>query len=106
MNALAGTLTERVTIEARGPERDALGGAEGAWNAVATVWAAVVPDGSGAEADGGAASAMPGFRLTIRQRAISMEERLVWRGRRFGVREIVEDPRAADRIVLRVEEMR
>lgn len=106
MNGLAGTLGERVTFERRGPERDALGSAEGDWAVEATVWAAVVPDGVGAETAGEAASGMPRLRVTIRRRAVLLEHRLVWRGRRFGVREIVEDPRAPDRIVLRVEEMR
>ncbi len=100
MSGFAGTLGERVTIEARGPERDATGGALGAWSAIATVWAGVTPDGI----DPAEGRARPRWRVAMRERAVSVEERLVWRGRVLAIDGVARDPRTPDRMTLTATE--
>lgn len=106
MSALAGTLGERVTIERRGAERDALGGAAGEWAEVATLWAAVAPLGVGAGVVGEAVAAMMGWDVTIRAADVAMGDRLRWRGRVLRLTAIRVDPRAPDRLVLSAREER
>jgi head-tail adaptor len=69
--------------------------------------AAIVLEGAGAESEGQALSAMPRFRVTIRRRdGIAIDQRIGWRGRFLMVRQMLDDPREKDRIVMRCEEVR
>jgi head-tail adaptor len=104
---LAGRLRELVTIQRRGPERDALAGAEGEWAAIGDVWAALEPSGTGDPQAGDAWSAMPRWRATVRSGAdVMVGDRIVWRGRMIVVRHYAADPAKPDRIMLIAEEMR
>jgi head-tail adaptor len=61
----------------------------------------------GVESEGQALSAMPKYRVTIRQRdGISLDQRITWNGRTLMVRQLLDDPRTKDRIVMRCEEVR
>lgn len=103
----AGTLSERVTIERLSEARDAKGLQEEAWETLCSCRASVAPDGVGAESLGQALSAMPRYRITIRRReGIAPGQRVLWGERRMAVRQLLDDPRAKDRIMLRCEEMR
>jgi head-tail adaptor len=107
MSEFAGTLNERVRIEAPVAERTPMGVQAAGWEEVARCLAMIVAEGSGAESEGQALSAMARFRVTIRARdGIAVGQRVAWRGRRLLIRQRVDDPRLADRIVLRCEEMR
>ena len=102
-----GNLRERVTIEHRLGNRDALGGASGRYAYSGAAWVAVSPlipaDLSAADS----LSAMPRWQVTMRKReGIDLRTRLVWRGRFLGVRAVVSDPRDASRMVLTCEEAR
>jgi head-tail adaptor len=100
-------LRELVTILRRADDRDDLGGAEGAWAAVATRWAAVAADGTGEAVVGEAVNAAARFRVTIRGGvAVLPGDRIGWGGRMLAVRAVIDDPVAPDRIVLMAEEMR
>lgn len=103
----AGALRERVTIERRLGNRDALGGASGRYAYDGAAWVAITPliPASLAEAD--SLSARPRWQVTMRKReGVDMKTRLVWRGRFLGVRGVLSDPRNPAQMVLTCEEAR
>lgn len=103
----AGTLRERVTIERPSAERTAMGLRTGGWQVVARCLAAIEPEGVGAESEAMALSAMPRFRVAIRPRdGISIDQRILWGSRILMVRQLLDDPRQRDRIIMRCEEAR
>jgi len=107
MSEFAGTLRERIVIENPVSSRNALGLQEPGWEEVCRCLAAVAPDGIGAQSEAQALSAMPLYRVTIRQReGVAIGQRISWKGRRLMVRQLLEDPRLKDRIVMRCEEVR
>ncbi len=69
--------------------------------------ASVVLESVGVESEAQALSAMPKFRVTIRQRdGIALDQRITWNSRKMMVRQLLNDPREKDRIVMRCEEVR
>lgn len=103
----AGTLRERILIERQAPSRNAMGLQEFGWEPVARCLASVVLEGVGPESEGQALSAMPRFRVAIRKRdGIAIDQRVSWNGRMMMVRQLLEDPKARDRLTLRCEEVR
>ena len=107
MSEFAGSLNERIAIERPVGERTPTGVRESAWEPVCSCLAAIVPEGAGAESEAMALSAMPRFRVTVRRRdGLGIDQRIIWRGRMLMVRQMFDDPRAKDRIVLRCEEVR
>lgn len=107
MPEFAGTLRERVTIEQRLGNRDALGAAVGAYAYNGQAWAAVSPLIPADLAVADSLSAMPRWHVTMRKReGIDLRTRLVWRGRFLTVRAVVSDPRDPSRMVLTCEEKR
>lgn len=102
----AGSLRERVTIERRADDRDSTGGAIGGWSAIATVAAAIAPDGATEIEAGEALDARPRWRVTVRPTDVNLGDRLAWRGRLLAVRGVTADPRTPDRIELASEEER
>lgn len=104
---LAGRLSELVTIQRRGGDRDALGGASGAWTAIGDRWASLAPQQSGPLMAGDALDARPRWRVTLRAGSgVAVGDRLGWRGRMLGVRGVVDDPALPDRTVIEAEEER
>ena len=107
MTEFAGTLRERVVIERPISLRNAMGLQEPGWEEVCRRLAAVALDSVGAESEAQALSAMPKYRVTIRQRdGIALGQRVRWNGRSLMVRQLLDDPRIKDRIVMRCEEVR
>ena len=107
MSEFAGTLTERITIERPAGARDAMGLPQTGWEPVCSCLAAIIPETPGPEAEAMALSAMPRFRVTIRKRdGIAIDQRIRWKARLLTIRQLLEDPRAKDRITLRCEEVR
>lgn len=103
----AGTLRERIIIERPVRARTAIGVQQFGWERIAACLAEIVPEGAGAESEAMALSAMPRFRVTIRTRdGIAIDQRVRWGTRTLMVRQLLADPRVADRIVLRCEEAR
>jgi head-tail adaptor len=103
----AGTLRERVVIERPISLRNAMGLQEPGWEQVCRCLASVVLDSVGPESEAQALSAMPKFKVTIRTReGIALDQRIAWNGRRLMVRQLLDDPRSKDRIVMRCEEVR
>lgn len=103
----AGALRERVTIERRAGDRDALAGASGRHVYDGAAWVAVAPLPPGAEQIGAALSALPRWQITMRKReGIGPWTRLVWRGRYLGVRSVTSDPRTPERMQLVCDELR
>ena len=103
----AGTLRERVTIERPVSTRNAMGLQEAGWEPVCTCLASVALESVGAESEAQALSAMPRYRVAIRVRGgIGIGQRIGWSGRKLMVRQILDDPRQKDRIVMRCEEVR
>jgi head-tail adaptor len=103
----AGTLKERVLIERPISSRNAMGLQEPGWETVCRCLASVVLENVGAESEAQALSAMPRFRVTIREReGIALDQRITWNGRKMMVRQLMDDPRARDRISMRCEEVR
>ena len=103
----AGTLRERVLIERPISLRNEMGLQEPGWEQVCRCLASVVLDSVGPEAEAQALSAMPKFKVTIRARdGIAIDQRITWNGRKLMVRQLLDDPRAKDRIAMRCEEVR
>ena len=103
----AGSLRERIVIERPATVRTAGGLQMAGWEQVAECLAAIAPEGAGAEAEGMSLSAMPRFKVTIRVRTgVAVGQRVRWRERLLAVRQMIDDPRLADRLVLRCEEVR
>jgi head-tail adaptor len=104
---LAGTLRERVIIETRLGNRDALGGAKGNYAYSGEAWAAFMPLVPSDLTLADARSAMPRWQVTMRKReGIDPRVRLTWRGKYLAVRQVVSDPREPAHMVLTCEEMR
>jgi SPP1 family predicted phage head-tail adaptor len=107
MSEFAGTLRERIVIEQPASVRNAMGLQEPGWEQVCRCLASVVLDSVGAEAEAQALSAMPRFKVTIRWReGVALDQRVTWSGRTLMVRQLLDDPRNRDRIVMRCEEVR
>lgn len=107
MSEFAGTLKERIRIERPADLRTASGLQTAGWEPVARCLAAILADGTGAEAEAMALSAMPRFRVIIRRRdGIAVGQRIVWGERSMLVKQRIDDPKLPDRILLRCEEMR
>ena len=103
----AGTLNERILIEAPVAARTALGLQEFGWVAVCRCLASIVAEGVGPESEAMALSAMPRFRVTLRKRdGIAIDQRVTWQGGKMMIRQLLDDPKAKDRITLRCEEVR
>ena len=103
----AGTLRERVLIERPISSRNSMGLQEAGWEKVCSCLASVALESVGAESEAQALSAMPSFRVTIRRReGIGIDQRITWSGRRLMIRQLLDDPRANDRITMRCEEVR
>ncbi len=103
----AGTLRERVTIERPVSLRNAMGLQVPGWERVCSYLASVALESVGAESEAQALSAMPRYRVSIRMReGIALDQRIGWSGRFLMVRQMLDDPRARDRIVMRCEEVR
>lgn len=107
MTELSGTLKERVTLERRLGNRDALGGAVGAYAYDGAAWAAVSPLIPADLSVADSISALPRWQVTMRKReGVDLKTRLVWRGRFLGVRSVISDPRDPARMVLTCQEKR
>jgi head-tail adaptor len=107
MVEFAGTLRERIFVERPLATRDAMGLQEPVWEEVCRCFGAITPDGLGPQSEAQALSAMPRYRVTIRRRdGIAVGQRVSWGGRTMLIRQVLDDPRAKDRIVMRCEEMR
>jgi head-tail adaptor len=103
----AGTLRERILIERPISLRNAMGLQQPGWEDVCRCLASVALDSVGAESEAQALSAMPRFRVTIRAReGIAIDQRITWKSRKLMVRQLLDDPRSTDRIVMRCEEIR
>lgn len=106
-NEFAGTLSERITIEAPVSTRNALGLQEFGWVQVCRCLASIVAEGVGPESEAMALSAMPRFRVTLRKRdGIAIDQRVSWKGGQMMIRQLLPDPKAKDRLTLRCEEVR
>jgi SPP1 family predicted phage head-tail adaptor len=107
MTEFAGTLRERVIIERPVSVRNTMGLQEPGWEQVCQCLAAVMIESVGPESEAQALSSMARFRVTIRQRdGIRVGHRVRWNGRSLLVRQLLDDPRTKDRIVMRCEEVR
>lgn len=107
MMEFAGTLRERIAIERPTSVRNAMGLQEPGWEQMCRCLASVTLDSVGAESEAQALSAMPRFKVIIRWReGIALDQRVRWSGRTLMVRQLLDDPRSRDRIVMRCEEVR
>ena len=107
MAEFAGTLRERVLIERPISLRNEMGLQQPGWEQVCRCLASVRLDSVGAESEAQALSAMPKFKVVIRARqGIALDQRISWNGRKLMVRQLLDDPRAKDRIAMRCEEVR
>ena len=107
MSEFAGTLRERLVFERAVSMRNAMGLQQPGWEEVCRCFGAVALETVGAESEAQALSAMPRYRVTIRQRdGVTIDQRISWKGRKLVVRQMLDDPRLSDRIVMRCEEVR
>ena len=107
MSEFAGTLRERLVIERPISLRNEMGLQEPGWEEVCRCLGAVVLETIGPESEAQALSSMPKYRVTIRWReGVGLGQRIRWNGRSLMVRQLLDDPRAKDRIGMRCEEVR
>jgi head-tail adaptor len=107
MSEFAGTLRERIVIERPVSIRNAMGLQEPGWEEVCRCLASIALESVGPESEGQALSALPKYRVTIRRRdGIALDQRVSWGARKLMVRQLLDDPRAKDRIAMRCEEVR
>jgi head-tail adaptor len=107
MGEFAGALSERILIEQPSAERDATGLQQPIWETLCECRASVTLEGVGAQSQGQALSAMPRYRVSIRRRdGVALDQRVTWGERRLMVRQLLDDPRAKDRITMRCDEVR
>ena len=107
MSEFAGTLRERIIIERPTTARTPTGLQEAGWERAASCLASIQLEGVGAESEAMAFSAMPRLRVTIRRRdGIAIDQRIRWGKRTMMVRQLLDDPRYPDRLVMRCEEVR
>ncbi|MEO6433414.1 MAG: head-tail adaptor protein [Sphingomicrobium sp.] len=103
----SGLLRERIVIERPVSLRNAMGLQQPGWEPVCRCLASVTLDSVGAEAEGQSLSAMARFKVLIRWReGIALDQRIQWQGRTLMVRQLRDDPRRRDRILMRCEEVR
>ena len=103
----SGSLRERVTIERRLGDRDALAAATGRHVHDGAAWVSVTPLLPGPLVEGGVLSAQPRWQIVMRKReGIGPYTRLVWRGRYLAVRGVISDPRDPARMQLSCDELR
>lgn len=99
----SGMLDQRVAIEDWVAARDAAGADAGHWQAVASAWAAVLPDGAGGDAGETRRSARR-WRVVLRAGPpVGLTSRLIWQGQYLAVLAVDSDPRQPDRLLLRCE---
>lgn len=107
MSEFAGTLREDIVIERRAEARTSAGLRLEVWEHVGRCRAAIRPDGWGAQEEGASLSALPRHRVSVRRRdGLQVDQRLRWGTRLLHVRQIIDDPRLPDRLILRCEEER
>ena len=107
MTEFAGTLRERIVIEQPISVRNEMGLQEPGWEDVCRCLANISMESVGQESEGQALSAMLRFRVTIRWReGIGLDQRITWGARKLMVRQLIDDPRQKDRILMRCEEVR
>jgi head-tail adaptor len=107
MTEFAGTLKQRIRIERPVDLRTESGLQQPGWEHVCDCLAAIVAEGAGPEAEAQALSAMPRYRVTIRQRdGIAVGQRVTWGTRAMLVKQRIDDPATPERILLRCEELR
>ena len=103
----AGSLRERIVIEKQVSLRNAMGLQEPGWEQLCRAQASVLLESVGAEAEGQALSALPRYTVAMRVReGIALDQRIRWRNKFLVIRQLRDDPRRRDRIVLRCEEVR
>jgi head-tail adaptor len=101
---LAGQLRERVAIETWVAARDDAGADAGFWRPEGSVFADVVPDGGAGSVAGEARRSDRRWRVTLRRPvAVTLTSRLIWASRILAVLAVDDDPRRADRLVVRCE---
>lgn len=107
MNEFAGTLRERILIEQPVSVRNDMGLQEPGWEQVCSCLASIVLADVGQQNEGQALSAMPRYRVTIRARdGLALDQRISWDGRKLMIQQLLDDPRAKDRIAMLCEEVR
>jgi head-tail adaptor len=99
LGEFAGTMRERVVLQRRSAGQDALGAAEDDWTIIDVVWASVRVAGHGASDVGDAASALPLWRVTLRPCDVRVGDRIERITNVIEVREVIDDPALADRVV-------
>lgn len=103
----AGALRERISIEHRQHARDVWGGAAGGFIFGGAAWAAIAPLGAGAPVAADSRSSPPRWRVTLRRRTdITLDTRLVWRGKFLTIREVEHDPAEPSWTRMTCEELR
>lgn len=86
--ASAGDLRERITIQTAAAVTNAGGGRTNPWSTLATTWARVQPVKGGENEDAGRLAGLQTYLVTIRDRTISLSNRIVWRGKTLNIRSI------------------
>lgn len=107
MSEFAGSLSQRVEIWERSPDRLATGASATSWTRLCRCLVSIAAEGVGSEAEGMSLSSMPLFRLVARTGpAFALDQQVRWKGKILMIRQIISDPTKPDRIVLRCEEQR
>ena len=103
----AGELRERILLETRLGNRDAIAGSSGRYAHVGEAWAAISPLMPADLSSADSVSALPRWRVIMRKReGVDPRMRLLWRGRYLAVQAVVSDPREPAQMILTCAELR
>jgi len=103
----AGSLRERIRIERRVSDRDAIGSALSQTELVGEYWAAAEAMGNGDDTSADTRSALQRWRFTLRKTdTIFPGDYLTWAGREMTIYTVSEDHRPVAKTILIAEEKR
>lgn len=88
----AGELRERIAVQRVTNTRDSMGGVIQTWSTVYTLWASVQPMSAGEQFRRQQIQAAADWKIIVRfKNAITITDRIVWRGRTFQISALSND---------------
>lgn len=107
MSEFAGLLQTRVEIWRRTEDRLSTGLSADNWERVGTYRAHIEVEGAGKPVEGMSLSALPRYRVKLRNVSpFQVDQRVRWGGRLLCVRQVIINPLKPDRVTLHCEELR
>jgi SPP1 family predicted phage head-tail adaptor len=91
----AGSLRDRVALQAPPAVDDGSGGRVGGWTTIATLSAQVIPMGGAEAVQATIETSVVQYRVHVRRRTFDSGQRLLWQGQALDIRAVLPDGRRA-----------